>query len=80
MTKMPKIPKRVSRAIDRMQTAASKAGVDALFAATSEQLGAAAVEGARRIQNEATKADYQVGGTTGVNGLDQAISKVKKAR
>jgi hypothetical protein len=42
VTQKPQIPKRVSRAIDRMQTAASKAGVDALFDATSEQLGAAA--------------------------------------
>jgi hypothetical protein len=84
VTKKSKIPKSLQRTFDQrfeaMQTPQSKAAAKALFQATPEELGRAAVMGAKRAQNEATKADHQAGGTTGVEGLDQAVSKVKKTR
>lgn len=77
MTK-PKISKSVTRAIDRMQTPASKAGADALHVATPEELGRTAVKGAKKTQTEAATADYQADRTTDVEGLDQVSAKVKK--
>jgi hypothetical protein len=56
VTKKPKIPKSLQRTFDQrseaMQTVQSKAAAKALFQATPEELGRAAVKGAKRTREQ----------------------------
>lgn len=61
MTKKPKIPKSLQRTSDQrfeaMQTPQPKASAKALFQSTPEELGRAAMKGAKRTREQPPRAD-----------------------